>query len=342
MKPSPLLTIAVPAYNRVTLLRRCLESVLVQATDDVEVVVSDDSTSDAPGELAQGLLRTSPVRSAYVRNIPSKGMAANWNACVQLATGRYVLLLHDDDFLYPGAISLLRNECGRWDWHVGLFGVQVVDERDRRVRHLGRRGHGRRYLPPADAVSRVLSHSSFIRFPGMVVSRSAYECVGPFDEAVGPVADLHMWTRLLQRYGLWMLPGLTSAYRVHRQALTSSMWQPRVVAEVDSLFSDVAGSGLLSPPQLEAHRASWFHRFLLAGALRELRDGNTTRARDVLCLFDMPQLRSLQRPLGWRCVRSALSLWLAVLETALVGGQPAGSGGAGALDDNANHHVSHP
>lgn len=306
----PLLTIAIPAYDRVALLRRCLESVLAQATDDIEVLVSDDSTTDAPGVMAQALLAMSNVRSAYVRNVPSKGMAANWNACVRWSAGRYVLVLHDDDFLYPGAVSLMAAECRRCDWDVGLFDVDVVDEHDRRIRP--RHRHGRRYLPPPAAVSRVLSHSSFVRFPGMVVSRRAYDSVGPFSEAIGPAADLEMWTRLFQNYGVYLLPGRTAAYRVHRQALTSGMWQPGVVTQVDALFSQVAADGLLSHEEVERYRANWFHRFILAGATRQLREGTGERASEILGLFDLPELRSLRRPLAWNCLRRAIVLRLSL------------------------------
>lgn len=337
----PLLTIAIPAYNRVAFLRRCLQSVVAEATDDIEVLVSDDSTSDAPGALARELLATSDVPSAYARNVPSKGMAGNWNECVRRSTGRYVLVLHDDDFLYPRAVSLLTDECRRLDWDVGLFDVDVVDVHDRRTRRR-RRPHRRRHLPPAEALSRVLSHSSFVRFPGMVVSRAAYDAVGPFSETIGPAADLEMWTRLFQRYGLWTLPGRTAAYRVHREALTSGMWKPAVVTEVDALFSRLARHGPLSRRQIERCRATWFHRFILAGALRELRHGTAEQARAILSLFDLPELESLRRPIGWTCLRTALSLGLSSLPTELMGRESLGRHGAPTLHDHAHHHVPRP
>ena len=334
----PLLTIAIPAYNRVRFLHRCLESVLAEATEDIEVLVSDDSTSDAPGALAQELLARSGARSAYARNVPSKGMAANWNECVRRSTGRYVLVLHDDDFLYPGAVSRLTDECRRLDWDVGLFDVDVVDEHDRRTRRR-RRPHRRRHLPPAEALGRVLSHSSFVRFPGIVVSRAAYDAVGPFSETIGLAADLEMWTRLFQHYGLWTLPGRTAAYRVHRQALTSGMWKPAVVTEVDALFSRLARHGTLSRRQIERCRASWFHRFIVAGAVRELRHGTAEQAREILGLFDLPELESLHRPFGWTCLRKALSLRLSYLPTELMGCESRGRHGVPSLHDHAHHHV---
>lgn len=302
----PLLTVAVPAYNRVSLLRRCLESVVSQATDQIEVLVSDDSTSDAPGEVARSLLRSASGPSAYSRNHPSRGMAANWNECIRRSSGRYVLVLHDDDFLYPGAISVLTATCGRMDWAVGLFDVRVVDEEDKQVRPL--LPHRSRYLPPAVALRRLLSNSAFVRFPGVVVARSAYEAAGLFDTSIGHPADLEMWIRLVGRYGLWRFSGRTAGYRVHPSALTSDMWNSGVVAAIDGMFSQAAESGLLPVAEIERCRARWFHRFILAGALRELRNGRSDRAREVVRLFDLPNLRDLRRPPYWSCFRAGLSL----------------------------------
>ncbi len=320
MSACPLLTVGIPAYNRVSFLRRCLESVLSQSAGNIEVIVSDDSTSAEPGALAQRLLHESSIPSRYVRNTPAKGMAANWNACVELARGRYVLVLHDDDLLYPHAASRILSACARHAWNVGLFDVAVVNEQGRRIRP--RRPHRSRYLPPADALASVLSNSSFVRFPGMVVTKSAYATVGLFDEDIGPAADLEMWIRLVERYGLWRFRGLTASYRVHPAALTASMWTNDVVHTIAQLFADVASRHPLPAPELERCRADWFHRFVLAGAVRELRNGRPDRAREVLRLFESPELSDLQSPPAWRFLRASLSL-------ALDGRRSQGKPGAG-------------
>jgi hypothetical protein len=43
---------------------------------------------------------------------------------------------------------------------------------------------------------RVLSRSSFVRFPALVVRRDAYQQAGSFDESVGGFADVDMWRRV--------------------------------------------------------------------------------------------------------------------------------------------------
>ncbi len=301
----PMLTVAVPAYNRGSLLRRCLESVLSQPTDEIELLVSDDSTEETPGVIARNLLDHARLRTAYTRNVPSLGMAANWNACIRRSTGRYVLLLHDDDFLYPGAVHRITKACRRRDWDVGLFGVEVVDAEERRVRPRWPRRSC--YLRPETALRRLLSHSSFIRFPGMVVSRSAYDTVGMFDESIGAPADLAMWIRLFGKYGLHRFSDVTAGYRVHEGALTSHMWEPHVVSTVNGLFTQAVGLGLLGVDEIERCRASWFHRFILAGAVREIRNARPASARVILRLFDAPELTALRSPPAWAWLRRCVS-----------------------------------
>ena len=272
------------------------------------MLVSDDSTDDAPGRIAQDLLAHSSARTLYVRNDPSNGMASNWNACIRLSSGRYVLVLHDDDFLYPDAISIISSACKRSKWEVGLFEVQVVGEHERRARF--RRHHNSKYLPPVTALSRLMSHSSYIRFPGMVVARSAYEASGLFDETIGSVADLEMWMRLLGRYGLWEFSGLTAGYRIHSGALTSHMWEPAVLTRIDALFSEALARRVLPEEELLRYRAAWFYRFILAGVARELRNGQRERAREVHRLFETPSLHGMQSTRSWNCLRFAVSLLL--------------------------------
>ncbi|MEB3160456.1 MAG: glycosyltransferase [Synechocystis sp.] len=60
-------------------------------------------------------------------------MAQNWNQAIALATGKYVMVLHDDDFFVAGGLDRLVAQLrGLADQYpVCLFGVQVVDDRER-------------------------------------------------------------------------------------------------------------------------------------------------------------------------------------------------------------------
>ena len=102
-----LLSIVVPTYNRVGLLRQTVASALAQDHDDFELVVVDDASEDGTWEYLRGLSR---VR-AY-RNPTRLGLAANKNRAISLSGGRYVYVLQDDDLAEPNLVSTLAVEAG--------------------------------------------------------------------------------------------------------------------------------------------------------------------------------------------------------------------------------------
>ena len=93
----PVVTIAIPTYNRAdTYLSQSLNSALEQTYENIEVVVSDNCSTDATPSLVRA---HSDPRLSYFRQSENIGPVNNFNFCLQRATGDYFLLLHDDDLL---------------------------------------------------------------------------------------------------------------------------------------------------------------------------------------------------------------------------------------------------
>lgn len=107
--PQPLLTLAIPTYNRKGFLEACLDSVLPQvarAGERVELLISDNCSSDDTQALVERHLAAgAPIR--YVRNTENIGADRNFAQCLSLASGTYFLLLGDDDLLLEGALDML-------------------------------------------------------------------------------------------------------------------------------------------------------------------------------------------------------------------------------------------
>jgi glycosyltransferase involved in cell wall biosynthesis len=106
----PLLTIAIPTWNRSAYLALTLEQLsreLNQVDSNcVEILVSDNcSTDDTPRVVQTCALSGSQFRS--VRNAENMGSDANIAQCFNLARGNYVLILGDDDLLFDGALASL-------------------------------------------------------------------------------------------------------------------------------------------------------------------------------------------------------------------------------------------
>lgn len=122
----PAVTIAIPTYNRAdSYLRQAVESALGQTYPNVEIIVSDNCSTDRTQALMQELV---DPRLTYVRQAENIGANNNFNYCLQEARGDYFVLLQDDDLIDPDFIEVCVQAAGS-EAGVGLVrtGTRVID-----------------------------------------------------------------------------------------------------------------------------------------------------------------------------------------------------------------------
>lgn len=129
MRNSPLVTIAIPTYNRAaTYLRACLECALGQTYKHLEIIVADNGSTDHSGDLVKAY---GDPRIRYFRHPANLRPNDNFTFCLRQARGDYFQLLLDDeqidaDFVETG----LRAAGFRTD--VGLIrtGLRTINAKD--------------------------------------------------------------------------------------------------------------------------------------------------------------------------------------------------------------------
>jgi abequosyltransferase len=108
---NPILSICIPTYNRAKFLGECLESLAhldVKYWRDVEVIVSDNASTDNTREIVDQFQRTLPLR--YFRNGSNIGAGLNVFAAASYALAEYVWIFGDDDVFEKAAVaSALQN-----------------------------------------------------------------------------------------------------------------------------------------------------------------------------------------------------------------------------------------
>lgn len=105
----PLLTIAVPTYNRASFLARSLTSIVGQAAGypgKVELLVFDNCSTDATAATVESFIAAGH-RISFSVNPANLGPDGNFVRCYQAARGKYFLLFSDDDILLDGALDKL-------------------------------------------------------------------------------------------------------------------------------------------------------------------------------------------------------------------------------------------
>src|SRR5579864_4619501 len=113
----PLLTIAVPTYNRAGCLRELLSGLADQLQNEsrVELIISDNASPDETPTVVQDFVARG-LHVRYIRNAQNIGPDANFLQCFEQARGKYVWLFSDDDLIVPGGVVKIVEYCEAADY----------------------------------------------------------------------------------------------------------------------------------------------------------------------------------------------------------------------------------
>jgi glycosyltransferase involved in cell wall biosynthesis len=122
----PLITIGIPTYNRANgYMKEAVASALGQTYGNIEVIISDNCSSDNTGEVVKSF---NDSRIRYFRHSVNIGANDNFNFCLEQASGAYFLLLHDDDLIDMDFVSTCMEAAGhRSDFGIIRTGTRVID-----------------------------------------------------------------------------------------------------------------------------------------------------------------------------------------------------------------------
>lgn len=121
----PKVSIMIPTYNRASFLQMAVESSLAQDYSNLEVIVSDNASTDNTAEVVEKY-RNNP-KFKYHRNESNIGLGANWRKLLYgYASGQFGKLLCDDDFLIDkGHVSKAVNLILEYDLTIVLSGSLI-------------------------------------------------------------------------------------------------------------------------------------------------------------------------------------------------------------------------
>lgn len=98
-------SIVIPIYNVEKYLERCIESVLIQTENNLEIILVDDGSPDkCPYICDEYAKKDDRIRVIHKKN---GGLASARNAGMSIAQGKYLFFLDSDDWLEPDGIQIL-------------------------------------------------------------------------------------------------------------------------------------------------------------------------------------------------------------------------------------------
>lgn len=101
----PMVSIIIPVYNAEKSLRRCVESVLNQGFQDFELLLVDDGSRDASGEICDEYAKKDS--RVHVIHKENTGVSDTRNMALNVARGTYLQFMDSDDWITPDATNLM-------------------------------------------------------------------------------------------------------------------------------------------------------------------------------------------------------------------------------------------
>lgn len=190
-------SICIPTYNQVKSLKRCLDSILMQTYNLFEIIITDDSDSNIVEDFLRKYdFKKIPFR--YLKNTEQLGSPQNWNKCIQLASGKYIKVLHHDDwFTYSNSLQIfvdtLENNC---EASIGFVSSRNVDIENNEIININT--PTKEYINLIQFKPNLLICGNQIGSPSATIFRK-YE-IQYFDENLKWFVDIEAYTRILTNY----------------------------------------------------------------------------------------------------------------------------------------------
>lgn len=96
------ISIIIATYNASKTIERCLDSIVLQMTDETELIIIDGGSSDSTLQL----LKKYKDKIERIISEEDKGIYDAWNKGIKLANGNWIMFVGADDILLPNALSV--------------------------------------------------------------------------------------------------------------------------------------------------------------------------------------------------------------------------------------------
>ena len=188
--------------------------------EEMEILVVDDAS---PSDLSGLVREAGRGRVRYLRNASKLGLYPSTNAAIEAASGRFIHILHDDDWVADGFYRKMREAIEAFpDAGVAFCHYEVFYERS-----------GRTWSPtPFRASAGLMDRNFLIRLatecplnlPAVVFARDTFERVGLFRTDLPMMADWEWYVRSAVQCGWLHLPEQLATWRTdHAHQLTTQL-----------------------------------------------------------------------------------------------------------------------
>lgn len=219
----PVLSIIVPNYNNELYIQDCIESILKQTYQNIEIILSDDASSDRSAAIIRKYeqLHGNIIKGLY--HSKNLGVSLNRHMAILKARGRYITTIDSDDYYcdrkkLEKEMSIVLTHREKFDKDVCAFSniIQVTGDKEL-IQVVGTPETIREGM----LLDGIITRSCFIP-RDFIFAKSAYFEVGGFDPTLRIYEDWDLKIRLSTRCEFYYSGINGIGYRKHGSGLSSA------------------------------------------------------------------------------------------------------------------------
>lgn len=305
---NPLVSVLIPNYNHGSFLAEAIESVLAQTYDNLEIIITDNASTDNSREVIEAYAeRDKRIKMKF--HDSNLGAVRNWDSALNMAEGAYCKILFSDDTIEPDFIAtgvemLKDSKVGFYYTAVKGFGASDSTYFDRGNSGLKPTGDFIRkhccYIEklPVSPGCALFRMRDFKRF---MVLRIDTPC-GVDPCAFGYGSDLLLFLKTAQQYSHYYYDNrYLSRFRAHETSLTVSNQSNQLGNARHHLFYLLAKAQFLSEFPKFKDILPCFHA--VCWLLLKLYRNNDIGIRDIKAIIQQPL------PLSSYYMKIPISAW---------------------------------
>jgi glycosyltransferase involved in cell wall biosynthesis len=274
----PLVTIGIPTYNRLTLLKEAVASALVQTYSNIEIEICQNPHQDplitqAIAEWCRYIQRLHPQIQYYL-NAENRGAGANFNQLGDHARGEYLLMIGDDDRLLPQAVEQLMSVIPGYtlafaNHHLINAKGQRLDASTAECTEF----YGRAAMRPGEVNSEMAAWHRSPSVEATLFRTEAFRTIKMQEDL--SAHDTHMFIQLARSSGRFVFtPDYVSEIRTHSNNATAAGLETDKLAQVLILIP--------VSPDIETLKRDLIGQLLVEATSRYLHQGNFAMARSLV------------------------------------------------------------
>lgn len=210
----PAISVIIPVFNDEETISETITSVLDQSFKNLEIIVINAGSTDSTLEK---ISQFSDQRLA-VYSYPRANVAVNRNRGFSHAQGDYISFIDADDLWTEDKLATQIQALNEHpNCSVVYSWTDCIDEQSRIIRHCS-------YVKwQGDVYSQLLLDDFIGSGSNVMMTRTAFETVGGFDETLTNAQDTDMWVRLAQIYQFAVVPRSQIRYRIRSNSMSSNI-----------------------------------------------------------------------------------------------------------------------